>query len=144
MKRFAELLKLWAQKIRKYISPVFLALLAVSFTLWYISKLNYTYTTDFVVEVDVDGDEFRVPCIVKGKGTALFGYGVYTSKSADIAFEELSYDTIPIMDKTDSVVVKQQARILPSSMQEALAKRFSDLEIVSIGTIPDIDFPEND
>ena len=142
MKRIYELLKLWAQKIRKYISPVFLALLAVSFTLWYISKLNYTYTTDFEVDVDVDGKEFRVPCMVKGKGTALFGYAIYTSKSADMALEELAYDSIPVMDEADSIVVKQQVRILPSSMQEALAKRFSDLEIVSVGVIPDIDFPE--
>ena len=31
--------------LRRYISPVFLALLVASFILWYIAKLNYTYTT---------------------------------------------------------------------------------------------------
>ena len=142
MKRIFALLKTWAQKLRKYISPVFLALLAVSFTLWYISKLNYTYTTDFDVEVDIDGTELNIPCIVKGKGTALFGYAVYTSKSADISLGELKYDSIPVVGEADSVILKHQARIHTSSMQEALAKRFSDLEITSVGTIPDIDFPK--
>ena len=32
--------------LRRYISPVFLALLVASFILWYIAKLNYTYTTE--------------------------------------------------------------------------------------------------
>jgi len=69
MKRFIALLKTWAQKLRNYISPVFLVLLAVSFTLWYISKLNYTYTTDFNIKVKVNGERLVVPCVVEGKGT---------------------------------------------------------------------------
>ena len=34
--------------LRRYISPVFLALLVASFILWYIAKLNYCllYTSD--------------------------------------------------------------------------------------------------
>ena len=142
MNRFIALLKVWAQKIRKYVSPVFLALLAVSFTLWYISKLNYTYTTDFEVEVDLDGKELVVPCMVKGKGTALVGYALYTSRSADISLSELKYDSVAVMDASDTVLLKFQARIRPSSMQEALSKRFSDLEITSVGTSPQIDIPK--
>lgn len=142
MKKLTELLTLWADKIRKYISPVFLALLAVSFTLWYISKLNYTYTTDFEVEVDINGEELNIPCMVKGKGTALFGYAIYTSRKANLSLEELKYDSIPVIREADSVLVKHQARIHTASMQEALSKRFSDLEITSVGTIPDIDFPK--
>ena len=142
MKKLTELLALWAERLRKYISPVFLALLAVSFTLWYISKLNYTYTTDFEVEVDINGEELNIPCMVKGKGTALFGYAIYTSRKANLSLEELKYDSIPIMDASDTVILKYKARILPTSMLEALAKRFSDLEITSLGTIPDIDVPK--
>lgn len=141
MKRLTALLEVWAQKLRKYISPVFLALFAVSFTLWYISKLNYSYTTDFEVDVDINGKEVVVPCIVKGKGTDLVGYTVYTSRNADVSLSELKYDSIPVIRESDSVVIKHKARIHTTSMQEALAKRFSDLEIVSVGTIPDIDFP---
>ena len=75
MKRFYALLKVWAQKLRRYISPVFLVLLAVSFTLWYISKLNYTYTTDFEVSLDIEGHQMVLPCVGEGKGTTLLGYG---------------------------------------------------------------------
>ncbi|MBQ5648409.1 MAG: hypothetical protein IIV16_04725 [Alistipes sp.] len=142
MNRFIALLKVWAQKLRKYISPVFLALLAVSFTLWYISKLNYTYITDFDMHVQIDNKKMDVPCVVEGKGTTLFGYALYVSRSATIPLSELKYETIPVFDKTDSVVVKKLARIRPESMQEALSLRFNDLKIVSVGKINDIELPK--
>ena len=46
--------------LRRYISPVFLALLVASFILWYIAKLNYTYTTEQPFTVNVDGERFKV------------------------------------------------------------------------------------
>ena len=45
--------------MHRYVSPVFLALLVASFILWYIAKLSYTYTTEQVVRVSVDGEPFR-------------------------------------------------------------------------------------
>ena len=96
MKRFLALLKTWAQKLRNYVSPVFLAMLAVSFTLWYISKLNYTYTTDFNIKVKVNGERIVVPCVVEGKGTTLFGYGFYASRRANIPLSELNYDVVQV------------------------------------------------
>ena len=42
--------------LRRYVSPVFLALLVASFILWYIAKLNYTYTTEQPFTVNVDGE----------------------------------------------------------------------------------------
>ena len=47
--------------LRRYISPVFLALLVASFILWYIAKLNYTYTTEQPFTVNVDGERFKFP-----------------------------------------------------------------------------------
>lgn len=32
--------------MRRYVSPVFLALLVASFILWYLAKLTYMYTTE--------------------------------------------------------------------------------------------------
>ena len=58
------------QWLRKYISPVFVAMLVASFVLWYIAKLNYTYTTDKTVQVNVDGEEFEVVCVIEGLGTS--------------------------------------------------------------------------
>ena len=60
--------------MHRYVSPVFLALLVASFILWYIAKLSYTYTTEQVVRVSVDGEPFEVTCVVEGVGTNLFGY----------------------------------------------------------------------
>ena len=52
--------------LRRYISPVFLALLVASFILWYIAKLNYTYTTEQPFTVNVDGERFKVSVWWKG------------------------------------------------------------------------------
>ena len=147
MKRFIALLKVGLQKLRKYISPVFLALLAVSFTLWYISKLNYTYTTDFKIKVKVDGERIVVPCVVEGKGTNLFGYGFYTSRRVNIPLSELNHEIveIPVTNEqgvVDTLVKEYKVRISPLSMQDAISVRFSDLKIVSVGDFPDIDIPQ--
>ena len=68
--------------MRRYVSPVFLALLVASFILWYIAKLSYTYTTEQTVRVSVEGQPFEVTCVVEGIGTNLFGYRVYMTKRA--------------------------------------------------------------
>ena len=144
MKRFLALLKTWAQKLRNYISPVFLVLLAVSFTLWYISKLNYTYTTDFNIKVKVNGERLVVPCVVEGKGTTLFGYGFYASRRANIPLSELNYDVVEVPATpeegavVDSLAKEYKVRISPISMQDAISVRFSDLKIVSVGDFDDI------
>ena len=143
MKRIFALLKAWAQKLRNYISPVFLALLAVSFTLWYISKLNYTYTTDFNIKVKVEGQRIVVPCVVEGKGTNLFGYGFYTSRRVNIPLSELNHEVVevPVINEQgviDTLAKAYKVRISPLSMQDAISVRFSDLKIVSVGDFDDI------
>ena len=54
-------------------------------------------TTDFKADVDIDGNEFPISCMVEGKGTTLFGYAIYTSRSADISLAELKYDSVPVL-----------------------------------------------
>lgn len=146
MKRLLEFLKVGVQKVRNYISPVFLVLLGVSFTLWYISKLNYTYTTDFNIKVKVDGQRIVVPCVVEGKGTTLFGYGFYTPRRANIPLSELNYDIVqvPVVDDNgvvDTLAKDYKVRISPLSMQDAISVRFSDLKIISLGDFDDISLP---
>ena len=146
MKRLLEFLKVGVQKVRNYISPVFLVLLGVSFTLWYISKLNYTYTTDFNIKVKVDGQRIVVPCVVEGKGTTLFGYGFYTPRRANIPLSELNYDLVqvPVVDDNgvvDTLAKDYKVRISPLSMQDAISVRFSDLKIISLGDFDDISLP---
>ena len=143
MKRLFALLKVGLQRLRKYISPVFLVLLGVSFTLWYISKLNYTYTTDFNVKVKIDDVRIVVPCVVEGKGTTLFGYGFYTPRRANIPLSELNYDVVdePVVNDEgviDTLAHDYKVRISPLSMQDAISVRFSDLKIISVGDFDDI------
>ena len=149
MKKLYALIKVGLQRLRKYISPVFLAMLAVSFTLWYISKLNYTYTTDFNIKVKVDDQRIIVPCVVEGKGTTLFGYGFYASRRANIPLSELNHEVIeiPVINEqgvVDTLAKQYKVRISPISMQDAISVRFSDLKIVSVGDFQDIDLPKND
>lgn len=149
MKKLYALIKVGLQRLRKYISPVFLAMLAVSFTLWYISKLNYTYTTDFNIKVKVDDQRIVVPCVVEGKGTTLFGYGFYASRRTNIPLSELNHEVIelPVINEqgvVDTLAKNYKVRISPLSMQDAISVRFSDLKIVSVGDFQDIDLPKND
>ncbi|MBQ5690696.1 MAG: hypothetical protein IIV24_04310 [Alistipes sp.] len=146
MKRLIALLKLGLQRLRKYVSPVFLVLLAVSFTLWYISKLDYTYTTDFKVDVNIDGQRITVPCVVEGKGSTLFGYGFYSSSRVSIPLKDIKHSIVehPVAVEgfADSVRMEHKIRINPVAMQDALSVRFSDLKILSVGTLPELDMPK--
>ena len=132
------------QKLRNYISPVFVALLVISFSLWYISKLNYTYTTDFKIKVKVNGERIIVPCVVEGKGSNLIGYGFYSSRRVSIPLSELNYDIVEVEvedEGTNTINHEMKVRISPISMQDALSIRFSNIKIVSVGDFNDIDIP---
>ena len=137
-------MKVGLQKLRNYISPVFVALLVISFSLWYISKLNYTYTTDFNIKVKVNGERIIVPCVVEGKGSNLIGYGFYSSRRVSIPLSELNYDIVEVEvedEGTNTINHEMKVRISPISMQDALSIRFSNIKIVSVGDFNDIDIP---
>ena len=146
MKRLFALLKVGLQKVRNYISPAFVAIFVISFSLWYISKLNYNYTTDLNFKVKVNGERIVVPCVVDGKGSNLIGYGFYISRRVSIPLSELNYDIVEVPVKNeegvDSLNSEMKVRISPISMQDALSIRFSNLKIVSVGDFNDIDIPK--
>lgn len=119
-------------------SPVFLALLVASFILWYIAKLSYTYTTEYTVRVNVDGEKFDVVCVVEGIGTNLFGYRVYMNKSLNIPLSELKYKRSREEGHEGMIIIS------PEALQKALSVRFSDIKVVSIGAIPEIELPEKE
>ena len=122
--------------MRRYVSPVFLALLVASFILWYIAKLSYTYTTEQTVRVSVDDQPFEVTCVVEGVGTNLFGYRVYMNKRLRIPLSELK--TRPSQEEGH----EGKLVIDPQPLQDALAPRFSDIKIISIKDIPELDQPQ--
>ena len=119
--------------MRKYISPVFVAMLVASFVLWYIAKLNYTYTTDKTVQVNVDGEEFEVVCVIEGLGTNLFSRMVYMRNSLRIPLSELDYAPSP--DEEGYIVID------PQSLQNAISVHYIDVKVVAVRNIPPIKLP---
>lgn len=122
--------------MHRYVSPVFLALLIASFILWYIAKLSYTYTTEQTVRINVDGEPLEVACVVEGVGTNLFGYRVYMNKTLRIPLSELKYKRSHEEGHEGKLILD------PQSLQSAISVRFSDIKVISIGTVPEIDKPE--
>ena len=122
--------------MRRYVSPVFLALLVASFILWYIAKLSYTYTTEQHVRLNIDGQRIEVTCVVEGMGTNLFGYRVYMNKTLRIPLDEIKVEGSREEGHENKYVIE------PQSLQKALSTRFSDIKIISVGDIPEIDIPQ--
>ena len=135
MKRFFVAMK-------RYISPVFIMLLVASFTLWYIAKLNYNYTTELNVKVRIGNQKFEVPCVVEGKGTNLFGYVISTSR-LNIPLEELEYTVIcEVTQLGDDTNNQQKLHLQSESLKNAISIRLSDINIRSVVSIPDIEVPK--
>lgn len=121
--------------IRRYVSPVFLVLLLASFILWYIAKLSYTYTTEQTVRISIADQPLEIPCVVEGTGTNLFGYQVYMNKTLRIPLEEVKVTRSEAEGAVRYVIDAQ-------SLQKALSTRFSDIKIVALGEIPDLELPD--
>lgn len=123
--------------LRRYVSPIFLMMLVASFILWYIAKLSYTYTTEYTVKVNTDGEKYKVTCIFEGIGTNLVGYHTNFGKTVRIPLSELKYKRSREEGHEGMLIIDQQ------SMLNAIAVRFSDVKVVSIGSIPEIPKPKS-
>lgn len=116
--------------IRGYVPPIFLAMLVASFILWYIAKLSYTYTTGQDVPINIDGQKFEVTCVIEGLGTNLFGYKVYGNTRIRVPLKELDFTV------SEQVGHEGQLIISPQSLQSAIAVHYSDIKVISIGSVP--------
>ncbi len=116
--------------LRHYISPAFFVMLTASFVLWYIAKLGYSYTTDLDVNVKIGSAKFEVNCVIEGVGTNLFGYRLYKGGKVSIPLSELKYQRSMEGEDFGSIIIE------PQSLQNALSVRYSDIKVVSIGSIP--------
>ena len=132
---------LWL-RVRQAISPVYMVLLFASFLLWYIRRLQYTYTTNFSVLINVDGERLRVPCVVEGKGTNLLGYKAYSRKELKIPLKDLKY-TIESDYGDSGELLGSWYNLDPQSVQSAISVNFSDIKVISIGDIPSLAIPED-
>ncbi len=123
--------------LHRYVSPVFLVMLVASFILWYIAKLSYTYTTEYIVSINTDGEKYKVACIFEGVGTNLVSYHTSLGKSVKIPLSELKYKKSREEGHEGMLIID------PQSLQHAIAVRFSDVKVSSIGAVPEIPVPEN-
>ncbi len=130
MSKFIDALK----KLRSYISPVYVTLVVAAFVLWYITKLGEVYTTDHEVVVIVDGEEIDVDCIIRGKGTNLIGYTLFSKQDVfEIPSTELTFDMESIAEDGTPM-----HHIATTSLQQAIAARMTGVEVISVGSIAPI------
>lgn len=132
MSKFIDGLK----QLRSYISPVYVTMFFAAFILWYITKLGEVYTTEHQVAVVVDGQEFEVGCTIRGKGTNLIGYTLFSNDEVfEIPSTELTFDSESVADDGTPM-----HRIATTSLQQAIAARMSGVEVVSVGAVPEIPY----
>ena len=142
MRRIWQMIIKIYNQLKKYISPVFIMLFVAAFTLWYIAKLNYNYTTELDVNIRIDDQRFSVPCVVEGKGTNLFGYVISTSR-LHIPLSELEYTVMrEVTELGAEPSDKMRLHLKPESVKNAISVRLSDINIRSVGNIPDIEVPK--
>lgn len=121
--------------VRRYVSPVYMVLLLASFILWYIAKLNYTYTTEQVIRVNVAGEQIPVTCVVEGVGTNLFGYRVYNDRVLRIPLSELRTSCSAEEESFGKLIID------PQSLQNAISVRCTDIKIISVSSVPMLNNP---
>ena len=127
-----QVVKRW---LKSYISPAFILLFCASFVFWYILKLGNTYTTEYNILVNVDGQTLRIPSVVEGVGTNLLGYRNYTRKEIKLRLSDLKYHREQMEDE-ETGEMKMYYVLDAQSVQNAISVRFSDIKIVSLGDIP--------
>ena len=124
--------------VRHYVSPAFVVLLFASFVLWYLSKLSYTYVTEQRVHLIVEGQPMEVTCVLEGIGTNLFAHMTHSDRTLRIPLEELHYEVVA-GDDAESL---GRVRIDPQSLQQSIAVRFTDIKVLSVGAVPDIELQQ--
>ncbi len=116
--------------LRNSVSPVFVLLLFASFVLWYITKLDYNYTTNIPVRVNLDGYKFKVECTAEGRGSELVAHRFNMVDKTKLTFTRVLH--APMAGDSCEIVLS------PSSLMNAIATTYPDIRIISIGIIPNI------
>ena len=107
---------------RRFSNPVFFGLLGLSFLLWYITKLSYTYTTDITIPVRIDSTQYTVHKWTPRKNTVI-----------------LSADNIAV---NPSAVVPGSYDISTFALQNIISAKISDLKIKSVEAPVEVEQPK--
>ena len=125
-------IKSFIRRIIGYITPGYIAMVVAAFTLWYITKLGESYTTEHEVVVVIDGKEYEVGCTVRGKGTNLISY-TFANKNGHfvVSAEELSFDKVVVGEDGHTY-----RHITNVSLQQALNARMNDVDVLAVMGVP--------
>ena len=111
-------------------SPVFLTMLVLAFMLWYAQKLGYVYTTDLSVPVRIDGEPYRVKCIVEARGTEIWAQRFSIGGKINLSLAELS----PRVESPDD----EYYTISPATIGNAIMQRAGSLKVIEVLETPQI------
>ncbi len=123
--------------LRRLVSPVFVVLLFAALTLWYVTKLGYTYTTEMPVTINVDGQKLKTMCLVEGRGTALWGQRLSLRSKINIKSSELK-----IKPSQNPPFMAIDSASLGKVM--SLRANGSNFRIISVTEIPEFNPQAND
>lgn len=118
-------------RIKRILSPAFLVVLLISFSMWFLTKLSHDYTAEIPVRVEIDGTRFKVVCTARGSGYRLMSHRMFRVSKLSVNPKDIAMT--PSDDPGYFV-------ISPASLLQAIDKAESDVEIVSVREIPEIRF----
>ena len=117
---------------RRLVSPAFLVILFISFSMWYLAKLNGDYTAEIPVSVSIGGNELKVTCVASASGRQLLSLRVFRRSRVELDFDDV--ETTPSMLNPGCYVIS------PSSLQNAISVANNNIRIISISDIPEITY----
>ena len=126
------------KRILSYITPGYVAMVVAAFVLWYITKLGENYTPEHEVVVEIEGKQYDVDCVIRGKGTNLIRYTIPNRENIFVVpAAELSFDK----EVTDDAGLTYR-HVTNVSLQQALNARMNDVDVIAVGAVPMILFEE--
>ena len=118
--------------IGRKVTPLFSVMLGLSFVLWYVSKLQYSYTAEVPVVVSVEGDRHRVTCVVQGSGHNILSARYFKRKPVKLKRGDV--ELTPVEGEENTWEVGQE------SLRNAIAIRNADIKVVSVSRMPYVTF----
>ena len=133
-KKLIDRSKTLFRNIKSRITPAFLITLAMAFIFWYSGKLKYTYTAEVPVSVMIEGERYRVTCMVEGTGHNIVSARYFKHRTLKIRRGEV--ELIPIEGASDTYEVST------TSLQNLISVRNPSLKVLSVSQLPYIQLSE--
>ena len=127
-KRILDKGKEICRKIKRRLTPEFLIMVALAFIFWYSGKLQYTYTAEVPVTVQIEGERVRTTCVVEGTGHNILSVRYFKRKTIKLSRTEV--ELLPVDGASNTY------QISPSSLQNIISVRNSSLKVLSVSSVP--------